>query len=120
MGTFNQVEFNSLAPYEQKQYEMDNPRPRAPRGSGFEASHDRFMANVSKNVEGKEKIDKATEAYRSRVGSDAGGKSTGGGGGMPKINRDITKNYKKGGSVSSASKRADGCATKGKTKGRMV
>jgi hypothetical protein len=28
--------------------------------------------------------------------------------------------YKKGGSVSSASKRADGCAVKGKTKGRMV
>ena len=28
--------------------------------------------------------------------------------------------FKSGGSVSSASKRADGCATKGKTKGRMV
>ncbi len=28
--------------------------------------------------------------------------------------------YKKGGSVSSASSRADGCAKKGKTKGRMV
>ena len=28
--------------------------------------------------------------------------------------------YKKGGSVSSASKRADGCATKGKTKGKMI
>jgi hypothetical protein len=28
--------------------------------------------------------------------------------------------YKKGGSVSSASKRADGCAIRGKTKGRMV
>ena len=28
--------------------------------------------------------------------------------------------YKKGGKVSSASKRADGIATKGKTKGRMV
>lgn len=27
---------------------------------------------------------------------------------------------KKGGSVSSASKRADGCCTKGKTKGRMI
>jgi len=27
---------------------------------------------------------------------------------------------KKGGKVSSASKRADGCAVKGKTKGRMV
>lgn len=45
---------------------------------------------------------------------------SGGGGGMPKSNRDITKNYKKGGSVSSASKRGDGCAIKGKTKGRMV
>jgi hypothetical protein len=30
------------------------------------------------------------------------------------------KGYKKGGKVSSASKRADGCATKGKTKGKMV
>jgi hypothetical protein len=39
---------------------------------------------------------------------------------MPKVNRDITKNYKKGGKISSASKRADGCAVKGKTKGRMV
>jgi hypothetical protein len=28
--------------------------------------------------------------------------------------------YKKGGKVSSASKRADGCATKGKTRGKMV
>jgi hypothetical protein len=31
-----------------------------------------------------------------------------------------SKDYKKGGKVSSASKRADGCATKGKTKGRLV
>lgn len=30
------------------------------------------------------------------------------------------KKYKKGGTVSSASKRADGCAIKGKTKGRFV
>jgi len=44
----------------------------------------------------------------------------GGGGAMPKSNRDITKNYKVGGKVSSASSRADGCAIRGKTKGRMV
>jgi hypothetical protein len=44
----------------------------------------------------------------------------GGGGAMPKSNRDITKNYKSGGKVSSASKRADGCAVKGKTRGKMV
>jgi len=31
-----------------------------------------------------------------------------------------TAQMKKGGKVSSASKRADGCATKGKTKGRFV
>jgi len=31
-----------------------------------------------------------------------------------------TTPYKKGGSVSSASKRADGCAERGKTKGTMV
>jgi hypothetical protein len=30
------------------------------------------------------------------------------------------KKYSKGGSVGSASKRADGCATKGKTKGRII
>jgi len=30
------------------------------------------------------------------------------------------KGMKKGGSITSASKRADGCATKGKTKGRFV
>jgi hypothetical protein len=31
-----------------------------------------------------------------------------------------SKRYAKGGSVSSASKRADGCATKGKTRGKFV
>lgn len=44
---------------------------------------------------------------------------SGGGRAMPKSNRDITKNYKKGGKVS-ASSRADGCAVRGKTRGRMV
>ena len=38
-----------------------------------------------------------------------------------KIGKGMTKNnYKKGGKVSSCSKRADGCAVRGKTKGRMV
>jgi hypothetical protein len=37
-----------------------------------------------------------------------------------KIYRKAVKKMAKGGSVSSASKRADGCCTKGKTKGRMV
>jgi hypothetical protein len=43
-------------------------------------------------------------------------KGGGGGGAMPKSNRDLTKNYNAGGKVSSASKRADGCAIRGKTR----
>jgi hypothetical protein len=49
----------------------------------------------------------------------------GGGGGGMKPDTDITASKKlpkmaKGGSVGSASKRADGCASRGKTRGRMV
>jgi len=40
----------------------------------------------------------------------------GGGGATLKSNRDITKNHRTGGKVSSASKRADGCAIRGKTR----
>lgn len=39
----------------------------------------------------------------------------------PTTRTEMGKGFKKGGSVkSSASKRADGCATKGKTRGKMV
>lgn len=43
-----------------------------------------------------------------------------GGGGTPKVGAKRTPEFKKGGKVSSASRRADGCAIKGKTRGRMV
>lgn len=81
--------------------------------------------------------------YNLLSGSGRGGRGGGGGGGLqvrPTIMRqpssDLgrisgtaapkgvgvqgTMRFKKGGSVSSASKRGDGCATKGKTKGKMV
>jgi len=51
-----------------------------------------------------------------RLPKPSGGGGGGGGGAMPKLNRDITKNMKKGGKISSASKRADGCAIRGKTR----
>ena len=52
-------------------------------------------------------------------------RSGGGGGGGMKPDTDITASRKlpkmaKGGKVSSASKRADGCAIRGKTRGRMI
>jgi hypothetical protein len=42
--------------------------------------------------------------------------SGGGGGGIPKVGAKRTPEFKKGGKVSSASKRADGCAIRGKTR----
>jgi hypothetical protein len=45
---------------------------------------------------------------------------SGGMGVMPKSGVKRTPEFKSGGAVSSASKRADGCAIKGKTRGRMV
>lgn len=65
--------------------------------------------------------DKAPRGYGAKFsmnfakGGKAGDEPTGG-----KKRGNKAKRYSTGGKVSSASKRADGCATKGKTKGRMV
>ena len=98
---------------------MNNPRERTKRGEGWEAQHKRFMANVSK--EDTTKLQENLERHRAKVGSDAGGKtiSSGGGGGgagIPKVGPKRPLDMKKGGKVSSASKRADGCAIRGKTR----
>lgn len=45
-----------------------------------------------------------------------GGSGGSGSMGTGKMNRDISKNYKAGGKVKSASARADGCAIRGKTR----
>jgi hypothetical protein len=82
--------------------------------------NERAKAEVSKMAEAQRAKAKAESprTYTERL-QDMGRLNTGGGA-MPKSNRDITKNYKAGGKVKSASARADGCATKGKTKGRMI
>jgi hypothetical protein len=81
---------------------------------------EKARAEVSKITEQVKSEPKYTgKAYSDtgpRTGPTSGGFGGGGGGGMPKINRDITKNMKKGGAVSSASKRADGCCIRGKTR----
>ena len=91
------------------------------------SSQDKARARKAENEEFKDKRTKSSplivnaelEKMKEILDKPKGG---GGSGGMGtgKMNRDITKNYKAGGKVSSASKRADGCAIKGKTKGRMV
>jgi len=102
------------------QYFMDKRSPESKAAAdqrmqeykeGRAKSTEQFNANM-------QKISEAHDAKMKELRNTT--KSGGGGGAMPKSNRDITKNYKAGGKVSSASKRADGCAVRGKTKGRIV
>jgi hypothetical protein len=62
-----------------------------------------------RNSKEDEKISKEEEIKRKQEPSGGGGET-----------KSVPKAHKAGGKISSASKRADGCATKGKTRGRMV
>jgi hypothetical protein len=75
------------------------------------------MERVVDKETGKTKMSPALLPEELRNVKSGGG---GGGAGIPKVGPKRPTEMKKGGMVSSASKRADGCATKGKTKGRMV
>ena len=68
---------------------------------------------------------KAEIAHGNRLSTSSGRMGGGGGGGGMKPDTDITASrklpkMKSGGTVKSASKRADGIATKGKTRGRII
>jgi len=94
-------------------HEKHNPPEKDQKGKATENKEFEDKRAKSSPLIAKAEIERMKEAL------DKSSKS-GGGGAMLKSNRDITKNYKAGGRVSSASKRADGCAIKGKTKGKMV
>jgi hypothetical protein len=85
------------------------PRMIASRAQEKDEAKDLAMlqAQQAEKANAAKKQEMAAKMRRQRPQQAAG--STGG-----------YKSYAKGGSVSSASKRADGCATKGKTKGKMV
>jgi hypothetical protein len=87
------------------------------------AKSDRAKAEASKMAEEHRAKTKAESprTYTERL-QDMGRLPSGSGStGIPKTNRDLIKNNKAGGIIrSSASKRADGIAQRGKTKGRMV
>ena len=77
--------------------------------------------HITGKVPGQPGYKPMTEEQAKQFDEKGNKKPSGGGStGIGKMSRDITKNYKKGGSISSASSRADGCAVKGKTKGRFV
>jgi hypothetical protein len=74
---------------------------------------EQFNTNMQKTSEAH---DAKMKELRSTTKSGGGG---GGSGGIKSMKYE-PKTFKSGGKVSSASKRADGCAIKGKTKGKMV
>jgi hypothetical protein len=89
-----------------------------------------YQHMIAAEAEEKALRQKAIEELTNKKGTNLnreaarGGARSGGGGGssqslIQKMNP-LSKPYKAGGKVSSASKRADGCCVKGKTKGRMV
>jgi hypothetical protein len=91
-------------------HEKYNPPEKDPKGKAAENKEFEDKRQQRSKLIQQTEMDKIKEILDK---SKSGG---GGGGGIPKSNRDLTKNYKAGGKVSSASKRADGCAIRGKTK----
>ena len=86
------------------------------RGSDKKVSKPTGTTYVQDKTNG-EKAAKSTVKAPARAVSGGGSAGT-----LPndKSGLDRPRLYKKGGTVSSASKRADGCVTKGRTKGRFV
>lgn len=90
------------------------------------------VLNKMKVDKAKEEVSKMAEESRARKADENAYKrlgqpvTRGGGGaglgdvGIKGIGKKSKLDYAKGGKVSSASKRADGCCIKGKTKGKML
>jgi hypothetical protein len=91
-------------------HEKYNPPEKDPKGKAAENKE------FEDKRQPKSDLIRQTEIARMKEILDKSKGGGGGGGGMPKLNRDITKNYKAGGKVKSASSRADGCCIRGKTK----
>ena len=113
-----------------KPVEPVNPSPKVGEGKSFIERMERGMKNddpeikrqfaekLEKYVSEGKALNEARNEHKKVPGlSRAGG---GGGGGDLSGMKGLDKPFKAGGKVSSASKRADGCAIKGKTKGKMI
>jgi hypothetical protein len=92
-------------------HEKYNPPEKDPKGKAAENKEFEDKRQPKSDLIRQTEIARMKEILDKSKGGGGGG-----GGGMPKLNRDITKNYKAGGKVKSASSRADGCCIRGKTK----
>jgi hypothetical protein len=118
---------NETAGYKAAEAEEKALRQKAMKNSPDISNHPYYSSETAER-KNKERIEKDIKSGQQSLDFEApkpkpkGPSGGGGSGGMGtgKMNRDISKNMKAGGKVSSASKRADGCAVKGKTRGRIV
>lgn len=104
-GMPEEDDMGPLPKYKPKDVSSKKPEPT------FKSDVDNIVSGVKKV---DDKINDAFDPVRDVITKAAGKTEKG------ILNTRASRNYKKGGSVSSASKRADGCATKGKTKGRII
>jgi hypothetical protein len=113
LGYGNEPEFNRRS--------MDNnPKLNPGKAAQFrEALETEKEANrVLREMKRDQAIDKAREFVKE--GKSVFTPKGGGGGGAAGDTKFLKPKYKAGGKVKSASARADGCAIKGKTRGKMV
>ena len=108
----------------EKWRDLSDAYRKNPNEKTKKAAYDAFDAYKEEGIEQANKLtpaqEKANKTYLSKVAAEhaeiaSGNKN------MKEAEMNATGyDYKKGGMVSSASKRADGCAVKGKTRGKMV
>jgi len=97
-----------------------NKAAKAGQGSLDLSGADEARAKLKAMAQEARDVNKDERTYK-RFGEPKGGGGGGSGGaGGVKSMKYEPKTFKDGGKVSSASKRADGCAMRGKTKGRMI
>jgi len=111
-----------------KPVEPVNPTPKAGEGKSFLERMERGMKNsdpetrkqfaekLEKYVNEGKALNEARNEYKKVPGLSRAGGGGGGAGGDFSGMKGLDKPFKAGGKVSSASKRADGCAIRGKTR----
>jgi len=111
-----------------KPVEPVSPAPKVGEGKSFLERMERGMKNddpetkrlfaekLEKYVNEGKALNEARNEYKKAPALSRAGGGGGGGGGDFSGMKGLDKPFKKGGKVSSASKRADGCAIRGKTR----
>jgi hypothetical protein len=108
----------------------EQPKKRKPADPGYKEVHEKYnppekdsKARAAENEDMKDKRQPKSDLIRQaeidKMKEILNKPKTGGGGGgagTPKVGAKRTPEFKKGGKVSSASKRADGCCVRGKTR----